>query len=203
MTLTDFLPLLRQSFTDPRGAIRVLTTPTLPRQTLWLALAAVGALASLTLGLLSLGSDAPPGMVLLPGQDAPQIVSPLTLLALQIGSMLLVSGLVYAVGRLFGGQGSFDAALTVLIWLQIMMLAAQFAIFAVGLVVLPLAGLLALAVIAASVWWFCAMVAEIHGAGHPLKVLMASVATVIALAFALSVLLALLGVPVPTPPEAP
>jgi hypothetical protein len=97
------------------------------------------------------------------------------------------------IGRQFGGTGSIPAALTMIVWLNVELLAIQLAQIAALLVAPPIASLLAFATLFWLIWAFASFVTELHGFSNPLKVLGGVIACMIMLFFGLTLLLAFLG----------
>lgn len=185
--------LVAESVLKPRSAARQLFALALPRDVLIQAAAAVTALAIL-LGFVAVRLS--PGGV--DSFSATVLASPMLGAAIQFSVILAAAFLTHRIGRIFGGTGSLDGALALVVWLNAMMILVQ--LIQIGLiVVLPtLAALLAVATVVWVLWAFANFVSELHGFQNPLIVLGGVILTMIVLFFGVAILLALIGV---TPPE--
>lgn len=126
--------------------------------------------------------------------SAALVRDPLIGAAVQFVIMLVVAMLTWRVGGLFGGTGSFAGALTIIVWLNGVMLAIQLVQIVAMMIVPPVAGLVALAALFWLLWAFANFVVELHGFRSPFVVLGVSILTVIVLIFALSMVAAILGI---------
>jgi hypothetical protein len=79
--------------------------------------------------------------------------------------------LIHRVGRAFGGRGSFEDALLVVVWLQLVMLAVQVVQLVALALAPPLAGIIGLASIVLFFWLMSGFIAELHGFASRQKVL--------------------------------
>lgn len=201
LTLTD---LMRESLTDPRAATRRLLGLGLPSHTLWQALAAIIVLTVLleqAMFWLGGGGAALPDPETLSLQDQ-QILAltrgyaenPLGMAVIQGGLAVLAVYAIYFVGRMFGGQGGFTGALAVVAWFQTVLLALQVLQAVTGLILPPLAGIVALATIVLFFYLLTMFVAELHGFQSPGIVFAMIIATMIAMAFTITFLLTLFGI---------
>lgn len=118
--------------------------------------------------------------------------SPLRTAGLQGVLLLAIVQLVWWLGRVRGGTGSFADALLVMVWLQFIMLAVQAAQLVLMLVSPPLAAIANLAGFVLFVWLLTNFVAELHGFHSLVAVLGGIIFGMILLAFGLAILLLLL-----------
>lgn len=155
MDRNDWIELIRQAVRDPRAnGARIASWP-LPGSSLAEALVLVSVLAILGVhGVLLLGGGAA-GLAGFP--------APFLLLAVQVGVMLVLAGVMAGVGRAFGGKGDFGGALRVMVWLQGLMVLLQAAQLLALVVLPPLAGLLSLVSLALIGWLSAGLVAGLHG----------------------------------------
>ena len=186
MTGADVMELGRMTLTRPQEAARAVLAMGFPRGELWNLFLLTIALAGL------LGQIA----VLLGGAaEGPQPTG-IGIAALVGGSILLTAGAVHVVGRWFGGEGRFEDSLLLMIWLQLVIVGLQ-AIQTVALIVAPaFAGLIAIAATVLMTWVLVNFIAVVHGFQSLGKVFLSMILTLFGLAFALSVVLGLLGVTV-------
>ena len=106
---------------------------------------------------------------------------------------LIVAYGAYAIGRAFGGTGSFDQSLTLVIW-------AQFILFLVSLLQLvvlvflpPVTDVITVMALVLFFWLMVNFVTELHGFTSPALVFVGFILSLMALAFVLSLLLPVLG----------
>jgi len=90
--------------------------------------------------------------------------------AIMIFVMTLVSALASSrIGRMFGGQGDFNALLIVMSWLQWMQFVFQMLSTLLSFVSIVLSGLASLVIFVLTLWIFVAMVDRAHGFESALK----------------------------------
>ncbi|MDA0962158.1 MAG: YIP1 family protein [Proteobacteria bacterium] len=185
--MTPFLKdLVILSLRDPAEAARQVIAFNLPREVLWTALALMAVLNTLMYSVTS---------ALVPGPSPMPAVfqTPLAYLLFMGGALVLVSIALYWAGRSFGGTGSLDDILSVIIWLQFLRVLVQ-VVSIVLLLTLPLlAALLTLAAAILGLWIFVHFVDQAHRFGSPLKSVGVIVASFIGMVMGLSILLALFG----------
>jgi hypothetical protein len=186
--------LIGLTLADPNRAAREIMALGLPDSARWLGLALVSVLAVLVMNLT---------MMAAPGADPhPMIVAlrhPLTGAVVQAGSILLLATAVAFVGGLFGGRGGFADALTLMLWLEFLMVLAGALQIVVVLTVPAFAFLVSALVIFEFVWILVHFVATLHGFTRRFMVLLGMIASFVVLALLLGLVLAVLGI---APPEA-
>lgn len=148
--MREWLDLARESVVNPRtGAVRLVATP-VPDQVPTLVLALVSVLNGLIYGLIL----------------SPVLAMSPIVLALVSGGVIWASAwLLSVIGAQLGGQGSVSVLLRVVLWLQLIRLAAQFLLLVVGFVIPALAPMLSMV---AGVWMLymaVCFVSEAHGFG--------------------------------------
>lgn len=152
------IALARATVENPRGAARTVLGFGLARNVLIEAAVLVAVASVLLSGVMGL---------ILPGDPvgpARQLAENPLLLALVFAVMLMLSALlVQVIGRLFGGEGTLDGALALMVWLQALMVGVQVVQVGLALLVPGLALLLGMVAIALFVWLFVNFVAELHG----------------------------------------
>jgi hypothetical protein len=190
VTRADLLGLARQSVADPVAAGRRLLALQLPRAALWEALALVACLSVILTELAAFVAPPPaPGL--------------LTLLAANPVLAALVQGLLlvlmvqatWRIGRAFGGRGDLDGSLHVVVWTQTLLVGVQVLQLLALLIAPPFAALAGLAGIVLFFWLFSGFLMALHGFTSRGKVIFGIVASFVACAFAASLVLAVLGVP--------
>ena len=120
---------------------------------------------SLFVSNVSMNGDNPFVIVVGPGL----VMGPLPV-AIMIFVMTLVSALASSrIGRMFGGQGDFNALLIVMSWLQWMQFLFQMLSTLLSFVSIALSGLISLVIFVLTLWIFVAMVDRAHGFESVLK----------------------------------
>jgi hypothetical protein len=120
---------------------------------------------SLFVSNVSMNGDNPFVIVVGPGL----VMGPLPV-AIMIFVMTLVSALASSrIGRMFGGQGDFNALLIVMSWLQWMQFVFQMLSTLLSFVSIVLSGLASLVIFVLTLWIFVAMVDRAHGFESALK----------------------------------
>ena len=183
MTLqTDILGLARLSLADPERAAEWLLRWNPPVAARWRMLA-----LSVVLGVL-LGYA-------LPILSAPEGAAPSALRAVgvQFGLHVVSAWMIAVVGQRFGGRGSFNDALLLVAWVQLLLVAFQVAQLLALLILPPLAFPVAVASVAAFLWVLTGFVRQLHGFAARGAVLVGIVLGAMAMGFALAVLMVLLG----------
>ena len=120
---------------------------------------------SLFVSNVSMNGDNPFVIVVGPGL----VMGPLPV-AIMIFVMTLISALASSrIGRMFGGQGDFNALLIVMSWLQWMQFVFQMLSTLLSFVSIVLSGLASLVIFVLTLWIFVAMVDRAHGFESALK----------------------------------
>ena len=120
---------------------------------------------SLFVSNVSINGDNPFVIVVGPGL----VMGPLPV-AIMIFVMTLVSALASSrIGRMFGGQGDFNALLIVMSWLQWMQFVFQMLSTLLSFISIALSGLASLVIFVLTLWIFVAMVDRAHGFESALK----------------------------------
>ena len=120
---------------------------------------------SLFVSNVSMNGDNPFVIVVGPGL----VMGPLPV-AIMIFVMTLVSALASSrIGRMFGGQGDFNALLIVMSWLQWMQFVFQMLSTLLSFISIALSGLASLVIFVLTLWIFVAMVDRAHGFESVLK----------------------------------
>lgn len=184
----DWRKLVRDSFVSPREVARLLIGLEIQPGVLLQAAAAISAL-SVVFGFLAL--ELGPGDV--DQVSAAIITTPFLGAIIQFCVIYLVALLTARIGGLFGGTGGFPASLTLVVWLNTMMLLIQAVQIALLLLVPPLAGIVALAAIVWVLWAFANFVTELHAFENPFFVLGGVILSIIVLFFGFAMILAVLG----------
>lgn len=187
------MPMWRQLVIDsvirPRQAARAVLALGLPLPALVQAAVAITCLG-IVLGFIAIGASSERIDVL----SAAILVNPLIGAAAQLAVMAATVVLTWRVGLLFGGRGSFHGALSVVVWLNAMMVLIQSVQLVFLAVLPPLAAVVAVATIFWALWAFASFVAELHGFQNAFFVLAGLILTMLVLFLTLSMLLVFFGV---------
>ncbi|MDB2490439.1 YIP1 family protein [Paracoccus sp. (in: a-proteobacteria)] len=190
MNFDDLKQLFGLTFRDPDGAAVMLIRSGLPMPVRWMALI-VAVSVSAILSWLSAQ------LFVVPEAEAQSIMTissqPLVMAGLQLGAIVLASLLMTGVGRLFGGEGRFEDALLLTVWIEIVLLVVQLVQVALSLLSPTIAGFLGLAAIVLFLWLTVRFTKVLHGFRSPLKVFLGLVGTAFVAGFALSFLAAAFG----------
>jgi hypothetical protein len=120
---------------------------------------------SLFVSNVSMNGDNPFVIIVGPGL----VMGPLPV-AIMIFFMTLVSAFASSrIGRMFGGQGDFNALLIVMSWLQWMQFVFQMLSTLLSFISIALSGLISLVIFVLTLWIFVAMVDRAHGFESALK----------------------------------
>lgn len=188
-TLGTLLRLARDTVSNPReGAVTVLSFAPGPRA-LWLMLALV-VVVSLILGeILFLLTGGAAGATL-PGAAGR---GALALGLVQAALLVIIMHAIHRIGRLFGGTGRFEEAMLLVIWLQFIFICVQIVQLAALVLLPPVAGLVTLLAIGLFFWLLVNFIAVLHGFTSLGMVFVMTLFSGVALLFALSLVLTLLG----------
>lgn len=182
--------LLRQSLRDPRAAARRIMAIDMPSSVRWEALALVVILSALVRQisiLMMTGELTAPGL----------LGTPLQSVAIQGAVLLVMVQAIYHVGRALGGTGGFGQTLTLVSWLQCVMIGVQVAQVVALTIIPPLAGLIGIAGMVLFLWLLTNFIAELHGFPSLGRVFAMILATAFALAFVVALVMGILGIQPP------
>jgi hypothetical protein len=187
-TLGDrLLSLAQLTLQNPRQAARALLSEGVPMRarTAGLLLVAVvsALLASLQVGLNPQTLDP---------FSAFMLASPFRAAIFQWLFLALSVGLIYRVGRAFGGTGSLPDALLIVVWLQMLTLALQVLQLVATIIAPPLAGIIGLGGLVLFLWLMTSFISELHGFKSRGLVFLGMVLTAIAAGLVLGIVLILL-----------
>jgi hypothetical protein len=176
-----------QTLREPRDGLRRILSIDPPMQARWIAFVLM-AVGSAIITHLSFA------VVPVADRDAVMEVmsSPLRTAILQGVLLLAIVQMVWWLGRLRGGTGSFPDALLAMVWLQFIMLGVQAAQLVLMLVSPPIAAIANLAGFALFLWLLTNFVAELHGFRSLIAVFGGIVFGTLLLGFGLALLLVLI-----------
>ncbi len=178
------LPVVKQTFREPREAASTLLSMGVPKQVLWPTFALLVVLSVILIYLIG-----PPT-----GPNGVAIVSPfgLTMSSAVAGAASVF--LVWKIGELMGGKGGFDETLLLTVFLQAMIFAGQLIELALVFVIPPLADIYYLALIVFMFWLNLNFIAVLHGFGSLWRALGVLIIASIGVAFVLIFAMSLAGI---------
>ncbi|RJL18058.1 Yip1 family protein [Paracoccus siganidrum] len=190
MTNGDLKSLLVLTLRDPAQVARLLIGLGLPMSARWMALLLAVSVSGLLAWLA--GQIAPvPEELRTPFTDA--ISQPFAMAGMQFAAITVAAALMAAVGRVFGGQGRFEDALLLTVWIEVVLLVVQALQILMMLVLPALTSMLGIAAIVLFFWLTVQFTKELHGFTSSFKVFVGLIATAFALGFVLSILAASFG----------
>lgn len=184
-----FVALTRETVRNPRGAARNVLSMDLPRDVVWSLL---GLVAVLSLVATLIGDRMMPegSMAVMPFLLRSPIAGALFLAS----AMVVLSAILSRLGQLFGGAGEFGQALRLIVWSQILMLALQVVQTVFILISPAISALIGVVGFFWFIWLAAGFTAELHEFDGSGKGLVVAVLSVFATAFALMILMVMLGV---------
>ena len=190
LSLGPLLRLARDTVTNPREGAETVLSLGLTRQALWLAFALVVVL-SMILGdilylLAGVSQDGP--------LTGPLVGSPVVMGLLQAGLLYLMAHAITRIGRMFGGNGQFEEALTLVIWLQFIFICVQVVQLAAVLLLPPIAGLITILALGLFLWLLVNFIATVHGFTSLGMVFVMTILSGFGIVFVLSLILTMLGI---------
>jgi hypothetical protein len=192
MNFDELKGLIGLTYRDPQQAARILLAQGWPVSARWMGLVLAVSVSAI---LAYLSAQLFPAPELDP-EVAPVLnltYMPLALAGMQIVAVTLAAGLMSGVGRMFGGRGSFEDALLLTVWIEIMLLLVQVVQVILSLFLPGAAGILGIAAIALFLWLTVQFTKELHGFSSSLKVTMGLFGTALAAGFLLSFIAAAFG----------
>lgn len=190
MSFDDLKALLGLTFRDPEAAARLLLAQGWPVSARWMGLlVAVSVSAILSWAsaqIFPLSAEDPAAILTLSH-------TPLAMAGLQLGAIVLAAALMAGVGRMFGGRGSFEDALLLTVWIEIVLLVVQVVQVVLSLVLPPVAGMVGILAIVLFLWLTVQFTKALHGFSSALKVFLCLIATAFVAGFVLSFLAAAFG----------
>ena len=177
------LPLARLTVTDPRAAARALLSSDFPREHHW----------TLFLLVISLGGVmfAAANVVAPPAEGEPHI-SGLMAAALFGASILLGTGVMTLAGRVYGSRVDPADAMLLVLWLELLSVAAQSALLIAGFLLPGAAAALSFVYVFVAVWILSAFTAELHQLDSVVRGFVGFAAASLGLAFAIALVQAIL-----------
>lgn len=191
MTFDDLKALIGLTFREPETAARQLMSAGIPLPARWMGLMIAVSVSAILAWFSAQLFPLPEGEAM---PALSMTAQPLLMASVQAGAILLAAGLMSAVGRMFGGQGRFEDALLLAVWIEVVLLLVQVAQVVVSLLVPAVAGILGILAIAMFLWLTVQFTKALHDFRSGAKVFMGLIATAFAVGFLLSFIAAALGI---------
>lgn len=189
MTFSNIGDLVILTLRNPATAVRVLLGLELPVRARWMVLVLAVALSTLLAGM---------ARVMFPPATQDQLTallaSPASLAALQFGAMVISAAAIAGIGRAFGGTGTFDDAVLLVGWVEMILVGLQAVQLVVMLIFPATATLMSLIAFGLSIYLTISMTKELHGFSSTPKVALGFIGGVFLVGLVLSILAAALGI---------
>ncbi|MEL6521964.1 MAG: YIP1 family protein [Pseudomonadota bacterium] len=194
--------LVRQSFTNARGAARQVIDLQLPLGVLVQAMVVVviaNVMLEQLIGFGSGGLPEPPEDTDMSTRVGYQLVvtffnNPLYWAAVQGAFLAMSVFAIHFVGRALDGRGQLEDAMSVMIWFQVLLIMMQVLQFLTSVIMEPLTVFVGFATLILFFYWLTQFIMEVHGFQSAAAVLTMIIVTAIGMLIVLSLILALLGV---------
>lgn len=191
VTFKGLVRLARDTVASPRDGARAIMAINAPVEARWAALALM-AVGSAILTHLSFALMPPSAQEMMGGAMS----SPFRTVLLQGGVLFAGVLMIHRVGRARGGRGSLPDAVSLVAWLQFVLLCLQGVQLVAQVILPPLADLIGLVGLFLFFWLLTHFVAELHGFQSMGATLAGILVTLFAMAFVLALLLGVfLGTP--------
>lgn len=189
MMLRDWGQLAATTVRDPAEAARALLAQPVGRDVLWTALILAAVLNTLLFALSN---------ILLPTPQAfPAFLNaPLAYFALVTMGLIAFIQFLTWVGRLMGGQAGFAEVMVLMVWLQYLRVLVQAAALVLVLIFPLLSLVLVVAATLAGLYILLHFISQAHRLTSLGRAAVVLILTMLAMAVALSVLIALVGAPI-------
>lgn len=171
----------------PKEAAAIIMSWQLPRTELWLTAALVAILSTFMSSLSNM-------LLPVPEPLAGMVNNPFTLFMIVAGGFVVTVHALFWTGRAMGGSDDMSDLLALLVWLQVLRLAAQVIVLLSVLLVPVLAGFLVLIVGIATIWIFLNFISVGLQLNSLMKAVFVLLAGAVAMSLGFSLLLSMIGV---------
>ena len=188
LNMRVLLQMAAQTLRNPQEGAHLVMGLALPSRVLWLFFALQLVLSAIIKTIV---------FELFPQEGAN--LSANTAINLSIAEAVIAVILVFAItyiGRHFKGHGTFDQGLTLVLWLQFILLCMNVVQIGVMLILPPAGQVLTFLALALSFWLLAQFIAALHGFTSLGRIFLGIVLTLMAMAFLFNILFALLGIQV-------
>ncbi|MEM0945982.1 MAG: Yip1 family protein [Pseudomonadota bacterium] len=192
LSLNSLLAMAGRTVQNPReGASEVLSLG-IPRDALWMIVMLVVVLSVILNELSSIAAVVRGGVPV----NGP-VISPIPFAIMQFVAIFGIAGATHAIGRAMGGTGGFPEALLLTAWLQFVMLLVSVVQLVAALILPGMVGIILVLSLALFLWLLTNFVAVLHGFRSLGQVFVMILVSTFAIAFVLSLVLAILGIGIP------
>ena len=178
--------MILMSVTNPAELARRLIAMQLSREVLWTGLALAVVANTLLFSLSGMLMPGPAGLM-------PMFGSPFTYLVMVTGGLILTVAAIYWAGRMLGGTGRFDDVLVTVLWMQFLRILVQVATLLLSLTIPLLAMLLVLVATMLGLYITLHFIDQAHRLNSLAKAGGTLILSILMMAVAMSVLIALFG----------
>lgn len=179
--------LLLDTIRNPAEVARILLRLELRANVLWMALALVVALSVLVAAGIGMAMPPPEEMA-----EPPVSLTPFMYTMILGGSLIMMVFALHFTGLMLGGEAQFEDTLTLVVWLQLLLLALQVVQTAVFLLIPPLAGFVTVAAIGIALWVLVNFINEGQRFGNLGRAAATTVLAILGMGLGLSFLISLI-----------
>ncbi|MDA8746987.1 YIP1 family protein [Litoreibacter sp.] len=184
------LKMVQVSVQSPKQGAEMVLSAKPAREALWSILAVVVVLSVILAQLMTYLVPAPPdAQLLLPFRSSPVMFA-----LVMWGLLVLMVFCTHYIGAMFGGSGAFDDSLTVVIWLQTILLVIQVAQLILALISPLLAGWVGLVFGMLSIWIFVNFISVVHGFKNLALVSLGLLMALVGVVFGLSLIFVFIAI---------
>ncbi len=188
-TFESWMRAVWNSIMEPSDTARRVIGMDLPRDALWTALALVAVINVILLALLQLFSPVPVGL-----DESSFAMSPFGYAAIiGVFLVLFVMG-THSVGKFFGGVGSLEGTLAIIVWFQSVSLTLETVQLVLVLISPAIGSLFGLLSLGALIWVFVNFINVLHGYDNYGKSILTIILSLMMTALGAGILLAVLGI---------
>ena len=188
--IAQLLQMVQFSVQSPKQGAQMVLDAKPAREILWLMLALVVALSVILAQLMTYMVPVPnDNGTLMPFQSSPVMFA-----LIMWGLLVLMVFCTHYIGAMFGGTGEFDDSLTIVIWLQTILLVIQAAQLVIALVSPSISGIIGLLFGLFSIWIFINFVAVVHAFQSLTYVFIGLILSVFGVVFGLSMLFVFISI---------
>jgi len=183
-----FAKLVLLTFRAPARAAEALIALNQPRVILWQAMFLV-----IVVSVLAVAMTQVPMPELAPDVPPPLVISPFSYALILGAALVMFVFALHYTGQSIGGKGTFQGALTLVIWIEVMSILVRLVEFAVLLVVPALDTLMMVLGIGLMIWIVVNFVNVLHRFDNLGKALLTIVLAVLGIGLGTAVILTLIG----------
>jgi hypothetical protein len=189
--IRGFGALVGQSFLAPAATARILIGLGLSRAVLWQAMLLVTVLSVL---LVAITQGAMPNVPPPANGAPPREMTPFSYGLILGGSLVLLVFALHFTGQALGGIGDFGAALTLVVWLEVLAMMIRLGQSAVMLLLPALGGMVSVLGLGLLFWVLLNFINVLHGFDSLWKSAFALLLAVVGISLGVTLILTLIGV---------